>query len=247
MSDANWFYAKNDQQNGPVPFDALVEMARTGQVTGSDLVWSEGMASWQPASSMPGLAAALSAVAGQGDPRAVIPGAVGAGSAGQPYAGQAPMGTIDYRGAAPAGGYAPAGYPGLNYYNPGQSRFEYAGFWLRVLSYIIDAFAIGIPAGILKFIIIRAGMSSGLDVSMTNLFASLFTGGLEWLYFAMMESSVGGATLGKMAVGIRVVDGRPTNRFWPRHRAIFRQNSFRPDPLHRIHDGRLDREAPVSA
>lgn len=40
---------------GPVSWEDLVNAARTGNLVPGDLVWTEGMAQWQPAASIPGL------------------------------------------------------------------------------------------------------------------------------------------------------------------------------------------------
>jgi hypothetical protein len=63
MSDSNaaWFYTSNGQQAGPVSADALRQFAAVGRVRASDLVWSEGMASWTPAGQVPGLLPAMPA------------------------------------------------------------------------------------------------------------------------------------------------------------------------------------------
>ena len=52
-----WYYAKGSQQAGPVGFEQLVELARTGQVGPTDLVWRDGMPNWEPAGQVPGLLA----------------------------------------------------------------------------------------------------------------------------------------------------------------------------------------------
>jgi uncharacterized RDD family membrane protein YckC len=53
----DWFYAKNNQQNGPVSHEVLVSMLQQGQVGPGDLVWRDGMGSWQPAGTVAELAA----------------------------------------------------------------------------------------------------------------------------------------------------------------------------------------------
>ncbi len=89
----------------------------------------------------------------------------------------------------------------------------YAGFWKRAVAYVLDwivlyiiffsgAFALG-PI---------LGPTFGADVFSSHDFAwprpwLIFTQVLiPWLYYALMESSAKQATLGKMALGIRVVD-----------------------------------------
>jgi len=54
MSD-HWYYTKGKQQTGPVDFTKLKELATTGQIAATDLVWKAGMLSWLPASDVPGL------------------------------------------------------------------------------------------------------------------------------------------------------------------------------------------------
>jgi len=58
----DWFYAQNNQQHGPVTAEALVSMLQQGHVQPADLVWREGMANWQPASTVPELGAATPAI-----------------------------------------------------------------------------------------------------------------------------------------------------------------------------------------
>ena len=51
----DWFYIRDGQQTGPVPFEELTAMAGRGEIAAHDLVWCEGMADWQPAHSIDGL------------------------------------------------------------------------------------------------------------------------------------------------------------------------------------------------
>lgn len=52
---ADWYYADNDQQRGPVTREKLVSMIAAGQVLPSDLVWTDGMANWASAAQVRGL------------------------------------------------------------------------------------------------------------------------------------------------------------------------------------------------
>ncbi len=80
----------------------------------------------------------------------------------------------------------------------------YGGFWLRVVAYIIDVVLLGVASTVI-------GMVVGSNPFAADPLASFdYTGnGLSivvgWLYFALLESSERGATVGKMAVGLRVV------------------------------------------
>lgn len=55
MSPVDWYYAKNNQQQGPVGANELKQLAQTGQIRSDDLVWREGMAEWLPAGKVKGL------------------------------------------------------------------------------------------------------------------------------------------------------------------------------------------------
>jgi hypothetical protein len=50
-----WYFSENRQQRGPVSREALVQMCAGGQVRPGDLVWTAGMATWQPAGQVSGL------------------------------------------------------------------------------------------------------------------------------------------------------------------------------------------------
>ena len=115
----------------------------------------------------------------------------------------------------------------------------YAGFWKRFLAYIIDAIVLSIVSMILVIpFFIMAGIGAmgsdsdygnGAGVAMMMamlggyiLIAILLVMVAGWLYYALMESSAKGATLGKMALGIKVTDmngnrisfGRATGRYF---------------------------------
>ena len=52
---ADWYYAVNDQQRGPVTQDRLAGMIAAGQIAPTDLVWTDGIGTWAPAAQVPGL------------------------------------------------------------------------------------------------------------------------------------------------------------------------------------------------
>lgn len=134
-------------------------------------------------------------------------------------------GTNPYAMAEPHSPYAPprAAVQGNDYVAGGE--VVYAGFWKRFAAYTIDTFVLGIVFGILGAI-----MGVGLAVSASGSgdpTAAMSGMGLTFVlfyvveiismavYFAWMHSSSHQATLGKMAVGIKVTDddGEPIT-FW---------------------------------
>jgi hypothetical protein len=50
-----WFYAKNNQQRGPVSPAELRQLAQSGQLAPEDLVWRQGLDDWTAASRVKGL------------------------------------------------------------------------------------------------------------------------------------------------------------------------------------------------
>ena len=51
MSQAvsQWYWARDGKQGGPIGWEELQSMSRTGKLRGHDLVWREGSPNWQPA------------------------------------------------------------------------------------------------------------------------------------------------------------------------------------------------------
>lgn len=91
---------------------------------------------------------------------------------------------------------------------------DYGGFWWRVLAYFIDAIVLNIAFSILTTVL---GIGLTFQSAMTGIdngavhvlmYLSIFSISLllNWLYFALMESSSLQATLGKLTVGVVVTD-----------------------------------------
>lgn len=53
-----WYYLIDGEQIGPVPAADLKELADSGVLQPSDLVWKDGMPDWKPAAQVPGLLSA---------------------------------------------------------------------------------------------------------------------------------------------------------------------------------------------
>lgn len=116
---------------------------------------------------------------------------------------------------------------------------KYAGFWWRVLAYLLDAFIISavswiiyIPVfaimGVSFWAIFEGNVDSQSEEIIAGSFALLgfLLGSIalvaQWLYFAIMESSKTQGTLGKMALRIKVTNyegqritfGQATGRYF---------------------------------
>jgi len=96
----------------------------------------------------------------------------------------------------------------------------YGGFWRRFWSYLIDRFVLGVaftPVGILVFAPMVAtesvdwtasdlpaeALGAFLGAVLTVAFLALLG---SWLYYALLQSSSRQATLGQLALGIRITD-----------------------------------------
>jgi uncharacterized RDD family membrane protein YckC len=90
----------------------------------------------------------------------------------------------------------------------------YAGFWRRFAAVLIDGL-------ILSVVLIPLSLVLRDPEQQTTIYTPISTV-INWLYFALMESSDRQATLGKMALGIVVTDldgnkigfGRATGRYF---------------------------------
>ncbi|MEO7072484.1 MAG: RDD family protein [Rhodanobacter sp.] len=176
---------RDGERHGPYKEEDVRQWLRSGKMSGADLGWYEGLADWQPLSVL--LPDALTGVTTAEAPRA----------AGIEPLPQTTTAALE----------------------------DYAGFWKRVAAYIIDAIIIYIPSSLIDRMFGGVAAKATLEQAVTNaagdphlmmaaqqvyyaamwpaLVASVV---LAWLYFALMESSAWQATLGKMAIGIRVTD-----------------------------------------
>jgi len=55
-----WYYSKNAAQLGPVSLDELRAKLASGEISGSDMAWREGMPDWRPISSISELEVSVS-------------------------------------------------------------------------------------------------------------------------------------------------------------------------------------------
>lgn len=174
---------RNGERHGPYKEADVRQWLRSGEASGDDLGWHDGLADWQPLSAL--------------FPEDVIHPA----SATPPPIAAAPPPTTT------------------------TALENYAGFWKRLLAYIIDALVLYIPNRLIMDAMgagaAQARLGEAMQAAAGNIQAmldaysrfyaeignaTLVTGVLTWLYFALCESSAWQGTLGKLALGIRVTD-----------------------------------------
>lgn len=132
-------------------------------------------------------------------------------------------------GYAQPGYPAPPGYPPPGYAQPGYAAappgITFCGFWIRVGAYLIDGIIIGIPVAIVLSIVFATMLSGAVSSGSEDEIARAAAGSIgvfllvyllifvaAWLYEAMMTSSASGGTIGKRALGMRVVRGSDGSR-----------------------------------
>ena len=59
---STWWYVSGSERMGPVSDDDLHRLLISGTITSSSLVWKTGMAGWQPAAEVEGLAPMLASL-----------------------------------------------------------------------------------------------------------------------------------------------------------------------------------------
>jgi len=200
---------------GPFTRAEVAEQLGRGEITLDSLAFIDGLTQWTP----------LRDVLAKVDAAAVVP-------APAPVATM-PVGT-DYGQTGPvsAGASAPIG-TGYSYAATMQppGHLVYAGFWLRFLAYVIDlvllyavvftgSLLMGFVIGMVVVLVDRDALQSVLTI--VKPVTVVITLVIFWLYFTLMESSRLQATVGKMALGLRVTNrqgerlgfGRATGRFF---------------------------------
>jgi len=216
-----WYYVNIDhQRQGPVDADILREKLGRGELNQQTLVWCEGMGEWQPiadvraqlhAGSGPERLAGDVPVAGHNSDHAGGDDAAVQNSATQPDENASPY-------AAPA---SPLSVAGETVVEGGE--IVHAGFWKRVAANTLDGLIIGTVASVLMVIMFLImgigllGMGRSLDrfaanpealrigFALMHLLSYLVSFALTATYYIWLHASSSKATLGKMAVGIKVV------------------------------------------
>ena len=208
-----WYYSNAQRERlGPVSADDLAQLHSNAQIGPDTLVWREGFADWKPwREAVAEVVTASAASASIFDaPAAKATQAASAFATAGPDA-PADADANPYRIAEPISPYAPPKAhlrDDSNYIAGG--RVVYAGFWKRAAALFIDSFVVGIVAGMIGAIfavmmiaVIGAGGDEGMAVllQVINQIIALVLGAT---YFGWMHSSSMQASVGKLAVGIKV-------------------------------------------
>ena len=103
------------------------------------------------------------------------------------------------------------------------TNVKYAGFWIRVGAYSVDMVILLIPSLLISFLYRAAFPASNeLEQMLVDLFDSGLSLMVWWVYCSVLHSSEWQATLGKKALGLKVIDkqggrisfGQATGRYF---------------------------------
>ncbi len=178
----NWYYSLNGQQTGPVTEAQLTALISSGAINTSTLVWKEGMPDWQ----------AISIALPSNNTDAPQIGGVAV-----------PAGQKDTFVQQMREGVASTA-PGM---------MQYGGFWIRFVAKFVDGIILrvaGLLLGLIMGFAISGMKDGGTGQSIVGVMMILVGIGINVLYETLMVAKYG-ATLGKMATGLKVVrsDGSP--------------------------------------
>lgn len=185
---------RDGERHGPYKEEDVRQWLRSGQVSPKDLAWHEGLADWQPLSTL--------------------------------FPADQPDATASTPAADAVAAYSAASEPLQPLPQTTTAALEdYAGFWKRVAAFILDSIVLYIPnllimksmgsdaaeAAMKQAILAAPGDPNAMLAAYGHFYstmgtAMMITTVMTWLYFSLCESSAWQATLGKLALGIRVTD-----------------------------------------
>ena len=197
-----WFYVVGEQRQGPFEQNEFDGLVANGTIQDETLVWHDGMAEWQPLSAVRTEAAA-----------APVGGDVGATVVCVECDQSFPKDeVIQFRGQSICAACKPNFMAKVTQgVSTSSGALDYAGFWIRAGAKIIDGIVVAIPTyaamyAFLGALIVDPATVQGSAYWVINILS--YVGGLLYTWLLTWKY---GATLGKMACGLKVVtaDGEP--------------------------------------
>jgi uncharacterized RDD family membrane protein YckC len=196
----NWYYGINGQQQGPVSEAEIIQLVQAGTLSATTLIWREGLPDWQPLSVALPQALSSSITSAEPPPTTEVAGIAVPMEQKDTYVQQLREGvTIS-------------------------SGMEYAGFWIRFVAKFIDGVVQQILFYTAAFLLSLVGVTLMPEIEsmlpkdgtppseeqmagfMSVLGVMMLIGfGFQVTYHGFMVGKFG-ATLGKMAVNIKVVN-----------------------------------------
>jgi len=218
-----WYYAEAGQRVGPVPEAEFRALCARGKVGAEDLVWTAGMAGWQPLGTVQGPSLATP-----------VPDS---GNCTECKGAFAADELLAFQAARVCGGCKDVFFQRLREQGiAGNNKIfhQFGGFWIRAVARLIDGAILSAFSIALLFVweaAMRRVIFNPTRVTAYDVLA--LWGGLGLIYLISMSASVTyeswflshrGATPGKLAVGLRVV--RPNGEALTVKRSIGRSFGY---------------------
>lgn len=188
-----WYYAENNERRGPVSDAEFNELIRSGRISATTQVWRNGWADWAPL----------------GDRAPTATGETN-GTAACVECRQTYPTTemVQYEGSYVCPNCKPVFFQKVKEGIEPTPDMDYAGFWIRFVAKLVDGILIGIPGWIIQFgsmaLVDTSNPDNGGVVAVLMIVGWLVSFALQFVYFTWMHGKFG-ATVGKMACGLRVV------------------------------------------
>jgi uncharacterized RDD family membrane protein YckC len=197
---ADYFYAVNGQSNGPLALEQIDDMVRTGSLTPETLIWTENMPEWQPYAAVRGGAAP--AGGGLRVAAAAPAGAVVCSVCGGTFP---PDQVIQYGATQVCGGCKPQFLQRLREGAQVGGMLDYATFGRRFGAKILDTFIVYVVTFGMNYLVMATGGGNAQEANVgLALVTFILNFGVSFGY-PIFFLGKWGQTLGKMAVGIKVV------------------------------------------
>jgi uncharacterized RDD family membrane protein YckC/DNA-directed RNA polymerase subunit RPC12/RpoP len=209
-----WFYAYQGQQRGPIDEAELLDLALKGIITPDTLIWRQGMANWTRYAEAAPRAAAPAAPAASVEFAAPIAPAADP-AAGRNYCAECGRSfpaseMVHYGNSYVCPSCKPVFFQRIQEGAPAATgAMRYAGFWIRFGAAFIDGILLNLSSLVVG--LIGGAISSAGDAGAVAGGSLLAVYYLAMLAYGPFMHGKYGATLGKMAVKIKVVraDGAP--------------------------------------
>ncbi|VGO14335.1 hypothetical protein PDESU_02894 [Pontiella desulfatans] len=204
----HWYYVKDGDKAGPIADRDFPDFVARGEVSDETLVWNETMSDWMPYGKVPDtLAAGIAQASVSTGPTCSI--------CGKEFAADQ---LIDFENARVCAGCKPDFIQQIkeNAEISGETVMQYAGFWRRFGAVFIDGiimYVANLPIGFVLGImmpLLTDGSEPGAMFWVAFAVMYLLQLLIPALYMILMHGKYG-ATVGKKALGIKVVmsDGSP--------------------------------------
>ncbi|MEW6364847.1 MAG: RDD family protein [Acidobacteriota bacterium] len=201
-----WYYLDGGQQIGPLSDDDIKKAVARGAVTGQTLVWRAGLAGWEKYE--------IASSAGASDAFGVAPvagistGSVVCSQCGGRFTTEE---AILFESLWVCAGCKPTFFQKLKEGARPAGLMEYAGIGQRFLARVLDGLIVGVPLmillGLSMFLLIGRMESQPADSALPLASVLLMELGMYAIWGAYNILMIGryGATVGKMALKIRIV------------------------------------------